>query len=372
MKPLHSQRSRMHLQNWPSDTHRETIVERLRGTRAGRARFLMLLGGGLTLVLFAQFGCRPTDPESSLPDPLAVNRLQDNTQLQQALSFLNRLDEFDQATAHTEILRGLQEWLARQKGDPEWSPDPLAQKLPDAYRGMVTTEGLTQLQFEPYDALILQEATWLRDIARSVVERDLPSPEISRVLQEITETIPTEHVNDLSRAVRVFDWTVRNLQLDDDVRPGDTHRLNSDVILYSWESLQFGRGTVAEKSRVFLLLCRQLSLPAVMLAVDRSDRGEPPTAWLPALLLGDQLYLFDMRLGTPVPAPDGRGVASLAQVLEHPQCLESLEQFPDYLYPVKADDLSNIVALIDATPPELSQRMALLENARSSATRSLS
>ncbi len=68
-----------------------------------------------------------------------------------------------------------------------------------------------------------------------------------------------------------------------------------------------------------------------------------------------------MRLGLPVPGPGNRGVATLAQVLTDPQRLETLELFPDELYPVKADDLSNVVALIDATPPELSQRMAVLE-----------
>ena len=103
--------------------------------------------------------------------------------------------------------------------------------------------------------------------------------------------------------------------------PGDTYRLNSDVILYAWESLLFGRGTFAEKSRVFLLLCRQLNLPVVMLAIDRSDRGAAPSVWLPALLLGDELYLFDMRLGVPVPGPDGRGVATLSQVLSDPHVL---------------------------------------------------
>ncbi len=236
--------------------------------------WLLMAGIGVVLTLFTlQLGCHPTDPESSLPDPMSTHRAQDNTQLQQALGFLNRLDEFDQMTAQAEILRSLQDWLGRQTFDPDWSPDPLREQLPDSYLALVAPELLAQQQLEPYDAMALQEATWLRDIAYSVVQREQLSPGIATLLSEINDTVVPQHARDIGRAVRLFDWTVRNLQLDRDVHPGDTHRFNSDVILYAWECLLFGRGTSAEKSRVFLLLCRQLNLPVVMLAIDRSGQA---------------------------------------------------------------------------------------------------
>jgi tetratricopeptide (TPR) repeat protein len=334
-----------------------------RGNRVRKWLVASLSLVGALLLLSTKLGCDQAEPESSLPDPLTAHRGQGPTQLQQAIGFLDRLDEFDSATAHAEILRNLQEWLSRQDLDADWSPDPLSQQLPDDYLNMVAVERLARPRLEPYDALVLQEATWLRDMARAVVERKQVSPDISRRLDEIEATVPAEHAGDVGRALLLFDWTARNLQLDHDVHPGDTHRLNSDVILYAWESLLFGRGTFLEKSRVFLLMCRQLNLPVVMLAIDREDLDQPPQPWLPALLLDDQLYLFDTRLGLPVPNPDGRGVATLAQVIDSPESLEALEVFPDHLYPVKADDLEEVVALIDATPPDLSRRMAILEDA---------
>ena len=167
--------------------------------------------------------------------------------------------------------------------------------------------------------------------------------------------------SELQHALVLFDWTVRHLQLDNEVSLNGLPRLNSNVILYAWENLMMGRGTMAEKSRVFLLLARQLGLPVVILAIDRPDDDEPARPWLPALLHQGELYLFDMRLGIPVPGPVERGIACLSEVLADPTLLDSLEVFPDFLYPVDADDLNHVVALIDATPAFLSERMQILE-----------
>jgi hypothetical protein len=321
---------------------------------------------GLTcgvLAISPQLSCRQTEPEYSLPDPLTSSELQGDAKLQQALNFLNRLDEFDQATAQAEILKNLQEWISQQQLDPAWTPDPLSQRLPKTYLPMVTRDRLGQTQLEPYDAIALQEATWMRDVARSIDQQNEPSPQVAALLTQIGDDVAAEYARDLSRAVRLFDWTVRNLQLDEDVLAGERGRLNSDVLLFAWESLLFGRGTLNEKSRVFLLLCRQAGLPVVVLAIEpATESGDEPTTWLPAVLLGDQLYLFDMRLGVPVPGPDGRGVATLAQVLDSPELLDPLS-LPDEAYPIARDDLARVVALIDATPPELSHRMQRLERA---------
>ena len=49
-----------------------------------------------------------------------------------------------------------------------------------------------------------------------------------------------------------------------------------------------------------------------MLAVKDADGNEVP--WLPAVLLGDQLYLFDSQLGLPIP---GEKLGSVAVSYTH-------------------------------------------------------
>ena len=57
------------------------------------------------------------------------------------------------------------------------------------------------------------------------------------------------------------------------------------------------------------------------------------------------------------------GIATLAQVIAEPQLITSLDLGEKYPYRVRAADFGTVVALIDASPPFLSQRMMLVEQA---------
>ena len=77
-------------------------------------------------------------------------------------------------------------------------------------------------------------------------------------------------MDDLERAKRLFDWTVRNIELEPDDRTW--------IPQFPWETLLFGRGTAAERAWVFILLLRQLNIDAAVLAVDKEpaarDEGQ--------------------------------------------------------------------------------------------------
>ena len=315
------------------------------------ARSLLLCFLGLGGLLA---GCEESAPTSTRRNPIQTPDAQGNTDQQQGLDFLRRSSEFDPKQVHRKILFHFQQWLSKQTPDANWKPDEWAQRVPQRYQPMVGLESLSSLTLEPYDAQILQEASWLRDIARSSVRVNQLTPATQAILGD-------NPAADLIQTARLFEWTLSNLQLDADVTPGSTTRFNCDVLLYPWEAILLGRGTVAERSLVFIMLARQLNLPVVMLGVQTED---PATVrdWLPALLSGGQLYLFDMRLGTPVPGLGGNHVATLSELQANPQLLEQLEVFPDFPYVTKPADLDHVVALIDASPQSLSHRMQLLES----------
>ncbi|MCO6459460.1 MAG: tetratricopeptide repeat protein, partial [Pirellulaceae bacterium] len=132
-------------------------------------------------------------------------------------------------------------------------------------------------------------------------------------------------------------------------------------IHYPWQTMLYGHGDAWARARVFILLCRQQQLDAVMLALDAPGRRPSPYPWLPAVLLGEQLFLFDPQLGLPLPGPDGRGIATLAQVREDPALLESLDVGTTYVYPVRANQIQSLMALVDASPPALSRQMEMVE-----------
>ncbi|MCA9268232.1 MAG: hypothetical protein KDA41_07165, partial [Planctomycetales bacterium] len=200
------------------------------------------------------------------------------------------------------------------------------------------------------------------------------------------EAIRTQHgegvYEDVATALLLFDWTIRNVQLDatdwnvsmqpiDQViarlqagEPADKVQppaAPAGANCHAWEALLLGHGDAATRARVFLSLCRQRDIPVVMLGVPSDTGDDEPRPWAAAALIGDELFLFDAELGLPIPGPDGAAVATLKQVLAQPELLRRLDLDEEHPYWMAADKLTQLIGLIDATPAQLSQRMWLVE-----------
>lgn len=279
-------------------------------------------------LLLACGGCaNSTAATDAAADPARqemVEELFDN-----AVGLLNELDEFDSGDALVQAVARMNQWLATKKPLTGWSADPLVASLPPDLQRLPAVESLAELKFARGEGLWLQEAVWLRDAARLAVG---------------TET------DDLRRAVRLFDWTVRNIQLEAS-EPPLPHLV--------YETLVLGRGTVLDRAWVFMLLARQQQLDVVLLAT--VPDGEPPRPWAAALLQGENLYLFDPELGLPIARADGQGVATLAQAAADPRVLDRLDLDDGPAYRVHRADVQRVVALVEASPLYLSQRARLVE-----------
>jgi len=336
---------------------------------ASRPRSLRGLRRLLALALLAgSAGCEEPETLDTHVNPVVNSKASSQTSLQQGMDFLKRLEESNAAEAYRRIQQYLQEWLAQQPEDKSWTPDAMADRLPLKQPVGSPADLLRQRTFEGYDILSLRESMWLRDIAQS----SLRDGRLAPGLEELVARTPNAADGDLRRtltdATKLFDWTVLNLQTDPspseaaqedaDERP----RFGSNLSLNAWESLLMGRGTMEEKSRVFALLARQAGLDVVMLALDRPEASSP-VPWLPAVVADGQLYLFDMHLGSPLPEKTGEGILTLQRLLDDPSQLESLATSADSPYLVRPEDLSYVVAFLDATPADLSLRMQLLEGA---------
>jgi hypothetical protein len=250
-----------------------------------------------------------------------------------------------------QIVVFLNQWIRQSQPNAKWRIDPLLESLPPELRGdaqlapFISNEALGATAFEPHEGRLLQEAVWHRDIARWA---------------------RGESFNNVDRATALFDWTVRNLQLEADAA-ALPHR--------PWQVLLYGRGTAQQRAWVFALLCRQLGLDVVVLAVppeplqsdaDSTDAAPAPSTtvkyWLTALVDNGQLYLFDTRLGLPLPGPNGEGVATLQQVQADDALLRQLD-LPNERYLVSAEAAKRVVAWIVADPFELTRRARLVDSA---------
>jgi hypothetical protein len=231
-----------------------------------------------------------------------------------------------------QITDWLNQWIRQSRPKTDWQLDALAGTLStefaddEALAAYVSADALGQEYFQPYDGRRLQEAVWLRDIARWA---------------------HGDSFDDVARASALLDWTVRNVQLDPEAPP----RL-------PWQTLLYGRGTADQRAWVFALLCRQQGLDVVVLDVANQE-GEQ-RFWLPALLTDGQLYLFDTRLGLPIPGPEGKGVATLRDLQADDGLLRRLD-VESATYPVSSGQLQHVTANVVADWFDLSRRARLLE-----------
>jgi hypothetical protein len=269
------------------------------------------------------------------------------------------------AQALKQIETWLNQWLRQSEPKVEWQRDKLLDTL-DAQlaadkdvTAAIAPVALAAQKFEPNDPRLLQEAVWLRDIARWA---------------------QGDNFNDLARATALFDWTIRNIQLDAD---------DGAATRRPWQVLLHGHGTAEQRAWLFALLARQQGLDVVMLRIAEGEgqraegqqqtSGPQPSAlssqpsdpqspapspqprWLPAVVLNQQLYLFDSRLGLPIPGPKDEGVATLDQVRQDDALLRQLD-VEGSPYPLNAEAFKNVEAYIVADPFDLSWRSRLLES----------
>jgi tetratricopeptide (TPR) repeat protein len=243
----------------------------------------------------------------------------------------------------------LDQWARQQKPIANWKPDPMLATLPTALAELPAVKDLGKPQFALADGLALQEAIWFRDAANWAKGDD---------------------VDDLARSKDLFDWTVRNIQIEPDrgSSPESEH-----VLQAPWETLLLGRGTAWERAWIFILLARQQGIDAVVLGLPDANAPAPDKVkpWAVAVLSGGELYLFDPVLGLPIARPGGIQLndqgqldiapATLSQLAADEKLLKQLDVDAKHPYPVSSADLQKAVALLEASPAYLQQKMAMIE-----------
>lgn len=250
------------------------------------------------------------------------------------------------------VINRLNQWIQTQQPPPDWKCDPMTAMLPKPLLDLPQVKNLGEMKFSRFDGYALQEAAWLRDVS---------------------DWAKGDRLDDLERAKNLFDWTVRNIQLD----PNDRRVAPQ----FPWETLLFGRGSANERAWVFLLLLRQINIDAAILAIEQSNTEKKPQEsadyeeslrlWCVGVLIDGKIFLFDPLLGLPIPAPNGVTVtegrlaiqpATLDQVFADAALLQSLDADESHRYRVKHSDLKRVTALLEASPPYLQKAMKVLES----------
>jgi hypothetical protein len=259
-------------------------------------------------------------------------------------------------------------------------------ELPPDLAGIRGVEALDEATFlYEHDFAFLREAVWMHRIAdqvraqRADIETpadDSKDPDSNDATnKQVVGKPPLMFVSDddpeeLRLAMRLFDWTVRNVQLENDDWPqSGPYKLPLDWHT-PYETVLLGRGTASDRAWTFILLARQQGLQVVMLGLGDAAKPAELKPWIPALVFASgegqnkktALYLFDPALGLPIPQADGQGIATLTEAAADDAVLRQLDLDDKRPYPVKKEDLKQVTALVEASPGYLSRRMMFLES----------
>jgi hypothetical protein len=186
-----------------------------------------------------------------------------------------------------------------------------------------------RVEFTTLDAYYLDESLLYRDVARALDVAHLP---------------PVE------RARAALTWVVNTFRGVERTVPA----------LPPWFAAMRGAGTPLERTYALLTLLRQLDLDACLVG-DAGAATSPDGVWAVGVLADDQVYLFDARLGLPLPGPAGQGVATLAQVRTAADPFKPLALDPKLPYDVTAERAKQAQAFVTFPLSSLAPRMRFLQ-----------
>lgn len=315
--------------------------------------------GSLLFVLWAaalpgELGCRRPVTSRPVARPTGPEDVRMQQKLfEEAIARIGDYPQYDSPEWLQNAVGRLAQWVQGQQPAAGWQVDPLVATLPKPLAELAEVRAIDRLEFPNADVYAFQEVAWLRDVSNWA---------------------RGDAVDELSVAQRLFDWTVRNVQIEHVVLAGASGGSSRVLLLkHPWETLLLGTGAPSDRAWVFILLARQQGIDAALLAlVDPDDpQSKQIQAWVVAVLSQGELYLFEPTLGVPIPGPGGvkrdeRGrleirPATLAQVAADDALLRQLD-LDERRYPVESSQVARVVALVEASPAYLSQRMKLVED----------
>jgi hypothetical protein len=203
-------------------------------------------------------------------------------------------------------------------------------------------------KFTPLDAQHLDLCLLMGDVARSLEVRGFTGPDG----KDLGRT-------PLGLAEAAFEWVVREVRLQ-----GDQKELYAPP---HWV-LRRGWGTPLDRALIFLELLRQMGqaekepadlLGCLLFVPDGGDWR----FWACGVVIkgGDDLYLFDPRLGLPLPGLAGKGIATLAAVGKDPALLRQLDSGKGHAYDVTAEQARSARVFLAVSLSALAPRLGKLE-----------
>lgn len=352
----------------------------------------------LVCAAIAALGCSREDSFIDFVEAdIAKSKVDD---LSRSMGFITSEVRFEQREFREGVTNGLNRWVSysdERLANVQWEPDKTLAPLVDEYSSLPVCERIDQYDFLITDPYYLQQSHWITLLTKRLAESQRVRPfevyrlaadnmeidDVERPVDEIFKRLNSTIENDsdaekLANAVKVFDWVSRNINLESD-QPLDESEIEDRILddtqtgpaagvpglgyqRFPWQTMLYGRGDYVERAKLVMLCLRYLGIDSVLLTA-----GESAQPWVVAVPVGDEYFLFDTRLGLPLPGEKVGSIATLSMIKDKPELLEELDLTTDESladdtkYRVRPDDLKTISGLVYASPDSTSKRMKGLQ-----------
>jgi len=172
------------------------------------------------------------------------------------------------------------------------------------------------------------------------------------LLRDAAYSLGVEGQPPLERAQAAFGWVVRQVQLREPTRPLP--------LVPTQFVLRRGWGSSLERSLAFLAMLQQMGVPGCVIGY-QEEGANPRLLPLIGALVDKEIFLFDPRLGMPLPAPDGKGIATLRQVRASDRPFAALTMDATHSYDIAAEQVRHAEILLTVPLSALGTRMKLLD-----------
>lgn len=344
-------------------------------------RHRMVAGLALTVsacfVALAAVGCK--DDTQTLRSIQASRQLKQQSEstvdhLGEAFSLVSNLIELQPESAARQIIYHLNSWKLSL---PDAAQFDVPTELLKSVSQIVPLESSTAIAsrntFDEADVEFLKLRYLYRQVADFARSGEVADSLFENWITENRSSLGDENADQLAVAMRLFDWTIRNIALQplELNQPATSANLPLGMKLngagYRQTPLQTlfrGTGDALQRCGTFIGLCRQADLPACLLAVAPSaDSSDQPRPWAVGVLIGEEVYLFDCAIGVPIVGPGQAGIATLAEARRDATVLRRMNVPGWFDYPFSKDDIQQCVALLMMSPESVSGRMRQLQSA---------
>ncbi|GAB5401831.1 MAG: hypothetical protein Aurels2KO_00620 [Aureliella sp.] len=287
------------------------------------------------------------------------------------MQFLDQMKPLTRDNYIKEVQLQLNTWLKdADLSNVNYSSTRALDVLPKEQLGALGANNPLSLSFGYWDVDYLFQCRTMNSMAEWIVDFDLHDAVIASFLDAHRDELDDASMIKLAEAHKLFDWTVRNIRLQEfESQPSrltdNPTELPENAIpvgcdYLPWETVLFSRGDFIERGRVFTALAAQRGINTYWIAVDAAD-GKPGKIWTIAVVIGEQLFLFEPKHGFPIVDPDASRFATLADATSNERVLRRLNLPGQFEYALSKDDLKDLKLYIDVAPCSDSSRMKMLQ-----------